>query len=253
MIGRIKGKILYCAKTDRGLERKVNQDAVAAFIHDSLGLFVVSDGMGGHSNGELASKEILLAFDDFWRNIEKLSRLPDFMTLVRMIQQVIENVNGSIFKKYNQHQICGATVVVLFVFRDCYAVFSVGDSRVYTYNQRKLMTLTVDDIWDNLPATINSYTQDEISIHKNKGKLVQAVGIRTKLNVYIKTDRVTKGQVFMLCSDGLFKFCEERVIQKGLKKIKSEEAMQKSVDSFWKNVYEHGAGDNLSTIIVRVV
>lgn len=253
MFSKVRGEILYCAKTDRGLERKINQDAIAAFIHDSLGLFVVSDGMGGHSNGELASREIILTFSSFWEKLTELSCLPDFMALVRMVQQVIENVNHSIFEKYNQEQICGATIVVLLIYNDCYAIFSVGDSRIYTYSRRRLMTLTVDDIWDNLPETINNYTPDEIRSHRNRGKLVQAVGIRTELNIHIKTDRLKKGQIFMLCSDGLFKFCKENEIQKGLKSIKSEATMQKSINGFIKSVYMHGAGDNVSIIVVRII
>lgn len=253
MLHKFIGKITYCAKTDQGLCRNINQDAIAVFTKDNLGLFVLSDGMGGHSRGELASREAALAFSSFWEYLTKLPELPDFMTLTNMIQQVVMSANQKIFTQYNQGQICGATIVVLLVMNDCYAVFSVGDSRIYTYAKKQLMVLTVDDIWDNLPDTVNNYTKEEIAANERSGRLVQAVGTGTELNIHVSTNRLIKGQVFLLCSDGLFKFCEEEWLRKCLRSVKSEESMKKAVDDCLKKVYDHGAGDNVSMILVRVI
>ncbi len=98
----LKGKISYCVKTDRGLCHNVNQDAVAAFVREGLRLFVLSDGMGGHSRGELASRGIIAEFEIYWQKLSEMSYTPDFQTLSGHVRQVIANANSSIYAQYNQ-------------------------------------------------------------------------------------------------------------------------------------------------------
>lgn len=253
MFQKVTGKITYCAKTDPGLSRKINQDAIAIFTKDQLGLFVLSDGMGGHSRGELASGAIVTEFGTFWENITNQPEEWDFSVLADMIQQLIISVNRKIYLTYNQGQICGATVVILLVYKDCYAVFSVGDSRIYNSVGKKTHILTVDDIWDNLPETIQSLTPEEIAKNAKSGMLVQAVGTSPDVNVHVRTNRMKKGQNFLLCSDGLFKFCAEELITEKLEKIKSEKDIKKTMENYLQEVYANGAGDNVSIILVRVI
>jgi len=253
MFQKVTGKITYCAKTDPGLNRKINQDAIAIFTKDQLGLFVLSDGMGGHSRGEIASGTITAQFGSFWENIINQPQEWDFPVLTDMVQQQIENVNRNIFFNYNQGQICGATAVILLVYQDCYAIFSVGDSRIYSCEGKTTHILTVDDIWDNLPEITQSMSREEILKNPKSGMLVQAVGTAPDVNVHVGTNRLKKGQKFLLCSDGLFKFCSEEFIIEKLQKIRSEKDMEKAMEQYLQNVYENGAGDNVSVILVKVV
>ncbi len=248
MIG--KKKILYCAKTDRGLCRNVNQDAAAAFVQGDLGLFVLSDGMGGHSMGELASAWVVRGFEAYWKNLLAV-RLPDFQDIAAQIQQQLCLMNNQIQEQYNRGQVCGATVVVLLISGGCYAVFSVGDSRVYTFAGGRCSILTTDDIWDTLPSTVGAFTPEQIALHENHGKLVQAVGTQPRLNIHVRTDKLGRGQVFLLCSDGLFKFCDEEWMGKKLRGAKNETAMEQVMEAYFQEVYRRGAGDNVTAILVR--
>lgn len=248
----LKGRISYCVKTDRGLCHNVNQDAVAAFAREGLGLFVLSDGMGGHSRGELASRSIVAEFEIYWQKLSEQPYIPDFQTLSNHIRQVIVNVNSSIYAQYNQGQVCGATVIVLLIKGDCYAFFSVGDSHIYHYGGRRCSLLTVDDVWDTLPSTVDRYSQSEIAANKSHGKLTQAIGTKAEVNIHVGTDRINGKQSFLLCSDGLYKFCGEKQIEKGLRSVKSEGSVQRAMDFLMGKVFENGAGDNVSAILVRV-
>lgn len=252
MFHSFQGKIIYGTRTDRGLCRNVNQDALWASTAGSLGLFVLSDGMGGHSRGELASNAITAEYQAFWQSLMAQPALPDFTTLVGQVQQVILQANEKIFKQYNQGQICGATVVVLLVLQDCYAVFWAGDSRIYSLRGRKYEQLTTDDIWDLQPFIVRNYTKAEIAANPSSGKLTQAVGTSPQLNVHVATDRIADKQTFLLCSDGLFKFCEEKDVKKGMKAARSEETIQASLNLYLKKVFDKGAGDNVSAILVQV-
>ncbi|MCM1412554.1 MAG: serine/threonine-protein phosphatase [Lachnospiraceae bacterium] len=249
MIG--KKEIQYYVKTDRGLCRDINQDAAAALAREDLGLFVLSDGMGGHSRGELASSWIVKGFEAFWENLIT-AKLPSFRELVEQVQKHFLLLNGQILQRYNQGQICGATAVVLLISGSCYAVFSVGDSRIYTSVGGKSSLLTVDDVWDTLPSTVSAFTPEQILLHENHGKLVQAVGIQPWLNVHISTDRLKRGQVFLLCSDGLFKCCDEEWIQKKLRKVRDESSLRRTLEAYFEEVYRQGAGDNVTAILAKV-
>ncbi len=249
MIG--KKEILYCAKTDRGLCRNVNQDAAAAFVQGDLGLFVLSDGMGGHSRGELASAWIVKGFETYWKKLFAVG-LPAFQDLVAQVRQQLYLMSSQIQEQYNREQVCGATAVVLLISGGCYAVFSVGDSRVYTFVRGQCSILTVDDTWDTLPSTVSAFTPEQIALHENHGKLVQAVGTQPQLNIHIRTDKLGRGQVFLLCSDGLFKFCDEEWIAKKLRDAKNESAMEQVMEAYFEEVYRQGAKDNVTAILVRV-
>lgn len=244
--------IIYSAKTDCGLCRTVNQDSAAAFVKDNFGIFIVSDGMGGHSRGELASSAVAYEFNFFWQELMRQGELPDFTTLTTMVKRVILEANTKVYQQYNHGQVCGATIVVLLVYGDCYAVFSAGDSHVYTCLDQKLTLLTVDDIWDNLPSTIKSYTQEEIMQNERSGKLVQALGTAKTLDVHVKADRIKGKQTFLLCSDGLYRFCNANTIQKRLNEAFEKEQLDEAMEEMFREVFQNGAPDNVSAILISV-
>lgn len=249
----ITGEILYGLITDRGLCRNVNQDALKAFTAGSLGLFVLSDGMGGHSRGELASNAIVESFSDYWKELGMLSQVPDFNTVVQQLQIVIQKSNQNVFEQYNQGQVCGATLVVLLIYYDCYAVFWVGDSRIYSMCGRKFGQITVDDVWENQPFIVQNFEPEEIMRHESYGMLTQAIGPKLDIVIHVNSGKIQKGQKFLLCSDGLFKFCDEKGIKKLMSKAQSEKSIQDALEKMKELVFENGAGDNVSMILVRVV
>lgn len=252
MPGKFGTEILYTVRTDRGLCRNVNQDAVATFVKGQTGLFVLADGMGGHSRGELASHVVTAEFESFWQNLAQSDSLPDFRTLSDQVQNVILCASRKIYEKYNQGQICGATVAALLISDGCYAFFSAGDSRIYSYAGRHIRRLTVDDVWDNLPSVTDLHTREEIAVSNNSGRLTQAVGVKAQVCVHVGTDQVGRKQRFLVCSDGLYKYCDEGKLRKSLHHISSEKALQKAADQLIHEVFNNGAGDNVSFILVSV-
>ena len=88
--------------------------------------------------------------------------------------------------------------------------------------------------------------------HENYGKLLQAVGISETISIASKTDLLKKGDSFLLCSDGLYKFCPEKDMRKivhGMNENNMEESLKKMV----AKCYEAGAKDNISVILVKCV
>lgn len=242
--------MVYAIRSDRGLCHNINQDAVAAFVKEQTGLFILADGMGGHSMGEVASSAVTARFQSLWQKLLRSDFPKGFHVLSRQVQDTILSVNREIYDRYNQGRICGTTIAVLLILDGCYAVFSVGDSRIYSYTKGHIRRLTVDDIWDNLPSVTGFYTKEQIEKGKNCGKLTQAVGVKADVSVHVSTNRVSRGQKFLVCSDGLYKYCAEHKIEKCLRHNHSENALQKASDRMMKEVFENGAGDNVSLILV---
>lgn len=245
-------EIRYLEKTDIGKKRKVNQDAVLARKAGETALFVVADGMGGHSHGEYASSEIVSACKRYWEQEVSPKGDKSFSVLLQEVEQVLQEASNKIYVQYNRAAICGSTVVVLLLAEGCYGVLSVGDSHIYTYCERELSLLTTDDIWDNLSVTREQYTEEEIKHHVNRGRLVGAMGIGEKVSLHVQTGRFTKKQKFMLCSDGLYKYCDDAYLKRTLKQLKSERSMMKVAKRYMEHAYRQGANDNISFILVDV-
>ncbi len=240
----------YCIVSKPGLCRDINQDAVAAYVNQQIGVFVVADGMGGHSEGEKASALIIEKFDKWWDEEKTNKFSSDFMELIAGVRNSIESANAEIYSQFNDSQICGSTIVAILIYQNHYATFSVGDSRIYSKLNNKLKQLTVDDIWDNRQDIKQKFSQDEIRNHKNHGKLINAVGIRENVNISLSTDLLKKNQSFLLCTDGLYKYCDKTNLLVNMLVARNKKTIGKSSKRMIDRVYKNGAKDNVSFIIV---
>lgn len=242
----------YYITTDIGKKRKINQDAVAGFVKGDTALFVVADGMGGHSHGELASQEIIASCEGYWNSLTGNAEKKSFSILLCEVEKVLLEANARIFQTYNQNDVCGSTVVALVVADGCYGILSVGDSHIYMYRDKEFSLITTDDVWENLSTTRERYSAEEIERHVNRGRLVSAMGIAPDVYLHVSTGRLADKQKFLLCSDGLYKYCDHKFLRKELKKIKSEDSMQKASKHYMDYVYKQGANDNISFVLVGV-
>ena len=85
----------------------------------------------------------------------------------------------------------------------------------------------------------------------HKGKLVNAVGTKANISCSVITDRYEEGTVFLLCSDGLYKFCDDKQLKYWMKKSRKVKDLGEACKALSDIVYENGAGDNVSIILVR--
>jgi protein phosphatase len=242
-------KIKYNGICDKGLKRESNQDRIYMKSNIETGLFVVADGMGGHLHGERASEHIVSEFGKWYESFDCTKYEDNFNQIIREIQRVLEQMNKTIYSFYGDREICGSTVVVLFIYKDIYAIFWVGDSRAYILNYWKCRLLTVDDVWENQTNIKASLNEKNIRENSNYGKLVNAIGVSQNARINIITDKINKRARFLLCSDGLYKMCSENEINKMIKRyngFKGDIQMKQYLDA----VYKHGAEDNVSYILV---
>lgn len=236
-----------------GLYRKKNQDKILALHTDNVGLFAVADGMGGHYRGELASQTAVELLLRWWEGIEGYVSFMSFIDIVKDLEKKVKEINGYIFQMYREiGQRGGTTLCLLFIRSNAYAVMNIGDSRLYKAQGRSCMQLTTDDVWENQPYVRQTMCESEIRNNPSCGKLVQAVGFDASVRISVRTGSVEKRTCFLLCSDGIYKYCESLWMMSRLKKVRNKKDMDVLMEKIRKTVYENGAKDNLSMIIITL-
>ncbi len=241
----------YAQISSKGLVRDINQDAIFAEVENNVGLFVVADGMGGHSSGERASLAVCNGLKEWWMSIDKKA-IKSSADIIQDLTSEIKKISKNIFDEFSENkQQGGTTVCALLILASSYTVISVGDSRAYCY-EKNLKQITQDDVWENLPEVRNKYSEAEKIADNRSGKLTQAAGFDEEISPRISRGILKKGMTFLVCSDGVYKYCNEQDIKKILKPGLFGNKAANMVEEIKKCVEGHGAGDNFSAIVCRI-
>lgn len=237
---------------ETGLVRKENQDAYLAYVSSSIGVFCVADGMGGHTNGKRASTAIVNGIREWIDEFYAGKYESGFLELLDDFEKKLADVNRQIFRFYNKGQTCGSTLAVLIIFETSYAVFSMGDSRIYRKRRGVFSQLTKDDTWENSDQAPSDMSPEDIRRHGNYGKLMCALGIQESFVPHRMTDKLKSGDIFLLCSDGVYKHCDRSILAKACSRQirKTDALMNQKLQLLRKNIVEGGASDNYTAILV---
>lgn len=229
---------------EKGNYRKENQDSILIRSKGRSGLFIVADGVGGSDNGAQASQYITKRYGQWWEEEFLKIRHKSFFDCFDEVKKLASQINNNIYGQYGAGKSC-STIVLLFVHKGIYGYLSAGDSRIYHYSRKGFRRITRDDVWENLPgADLSSM---------NRGKIVSAVGGFDKLEYSCATDKIHLGEVFMLCSDGIYKFVEEISLCSSMKKIyKSFFVQQSMVKELARKAADNDTKDNYSLVVVKV-
>lgn len=248
-------KLLYQSITDKGLVRDINQDAIFTYENEEedFALFCVADGMGGHERGEKASSYIVEEVEKWCLNFYSAKYEYELRYVIDDFDRHLSSINEMIHLSYNKTGICGSTLILLLLYRGQFAVFSVGDSHIYLKRKITFNQLSKDDVWENNAANIEGLSEEEIVKHPDYGKLTKAVGVFPVLIPSIYTDKLYRNDVFLLCSDGVYKYCKEKY----LRRVLTEYLIGVSPDHIIRNIVlkinENKTKDNYSCIVLKIV
>ena len=233
----------YYYITDPGKVRERNEDSVSICTNEmNEVLLIVADGMGGHKDGEVASKIALDLISDRFKSISSVGNMDD---AINWIQDTVNEANVEIFKYVSEHpesQGMGTTVVLSILTDKFLLIGNIGDSSGYVFKNKKLQKITVDHTLVNLLVKSGELSEEEAKNHPKKNVLMKALGSSTDVEMDIFNVELGVDGIF-LCSDGLTNMLDDNQIAKVLSdNISLKEKLEKLV--FKAN--NRGGNDNIS-------
>ncbi len=247
-------QINYTAFSEIGLEMRENQDGLFCGVENDVGIFIVADGMGGHQDGARASRAIIEETAKWWNQYLRMESRPGFFSAIEELKEHFSYANQEIYQNTKKGEVCGSTLVALWLDHNAWAVFSCGDSRCYQGKgkglRKRFRQLTTDDVWENQPQNICGMSRQQIAANKNHGCLVRAVGVKPGFQCSIQSDQCKETMLFLLCSDGIYKYCPEEVLKKKSFAAMKSKDLDHAAEDIQKQVMQNGAGDNLTLALV---
>lgn len=233
--------------------RDVNQDAIYASARKGRGIFVVADGMGGHSGGEIASSAIVNGIKNWWDSNDFGDAETEIDAVAEQCSMLLTNINVEVFSHFRERgQLGGSTVAVLIIWDDRYVILSAGDSRIYRVRGKALEQLTTDDVWENLPEVKYEMANERVVSDFRFGKLTQALGSEERLKINRYGGMLSEREVFLLCSDGVYKYCPQEELERILCRSSVFRSADRMKEMIRKCAVKSGVDDNYSAIVCSV-
>ena len=243
--GTIGGVTLRWAEaTDVGRTRSVNEDAVFA----GPPLFVVADGMGGHSAGDVAAGLV----------VERLGLLVDVrLPAMKAVVEALRDVNAAILQRGQSSvdQTGMGTTAVGLVFVDngervSLMLFNIGDSRAYLSRDGRIEQLSIDHSFVQELVDAGELTASDARTHPERNVVTRALGVADAVQADYWLRAPAPGERYLLCSDGLTGEVEDAAIGAVLARSESpEDAAIGLVEA----ALAAGGRDNVSVVVLDVV
>ena len=237
------------ASTDIGKARETNQDYYEIPNEDEdIALFILADGMGGYSGGEIASKLATNAAKNYIvTNFESTEK--DKTHLLELIKSAMMYANMVVFEEAKQNKELsnmGTTLEVCLIYNNRAYIGHVGDSRIYRIRKNIIRKLTKDHSYVEKLVKDGKITRQEAKNHPKKNMLLKAVGCETFIEPDIMVRGVLPDDVFIITSDGLTNMLSNEEIYKIV-----TDYPQSANKQLIELANERGGYDNITVIIIR--
>jgi serine/threonine protein phosphatase PrpC len=248
-------------RSDPGIKRKhkPNEDSMFAMqggrTHNSqtqhFGLFVVADGMGGHANGQDASRLAIQTIIDFM--LPRIS-VPEPLSdegFMQLLGDGVQNANQAVHNRnLESHADMGTTMTGTLVVGSTAYVANVGDSRTYLYRQGQGLSKVTHD--HSVVASLvdaGIIQEDDVYTHPKRNQIYRSLGEKPVVEVDTFKVDLQAGDKLLLCSDGLWDMVRDPLIQQVLSKQTADP--DKTGQDLIKAALQGGGEDNVTVIVVQ--
>ena len=236
------------AKSDIGRARDMNQDAYyASQPSDTVGLYIVADGMGGYNGGEIASSLAVTAAKNYIEtNFAEIEHTKE--KLQELVKNAIEYANMLVYEKSKEIpelEGMGTTIEVALVHNNRVYIGHVGDSRIYRIRKTFIRKLTQDHSYVEKLVKDGSITRDEAVHHPKKNMLTKALGCTSFVEPDVTVKGFQKDDILVLTTDGLTNMVSDEKIYSIVTDI-----IEVATDKLIEKANEAGGLDNITVIIV---
>ena len=219
-------------------DRENNEDNVGMYQEGADYCFVLADGLGGHGKGEVASQ---LAVEAAVKTFAVKGASDGVMdeSFQEAQNSILENQKTDI-----QAQDMKTTLVILHVKEDSFQWGHIGDSRLYYFQNNKLLQRTLDHSVPQMLVAAGQLRDSQIRNHPDRNRLLRVLGVdwdSPKYQIEEVIDRKAKQQ-FLLCTDGFWELIEEKKMVHCLKRSKSPQEWLERMEEI---VRKNGQGKNM--------
>lgn len=239
------------AATDAGRVRPLNEDVYR--LRADQGLFLVCDGMGGASAGEIASRvaadAILQHLDDGDASLDETGELETgYLPRTQQLGEAVRRSNQVIYTQAQRnpaHAGMGTTVVGAWVREHVASVAHVGDSRAYLWHDGRLVALTRDHSLDEAQRCAGIVDDRRDAQHV----LLQVLGGAPDVDVDLAEMPLQAGDYLLLCSDGLTRMVSEVGLGQAIRQWRDP---QRICERLVETANRNGGADNITVVVVEV-
>jgi serine/threonine protein phosphatase PrpC len=240
-----------------GTEGEVPPEEMRRFEVGAKGIvLVVSDGMGGALAGDVASRmavetvrDMLTGGDDGEGETACEADAP----LVDCLRNATDYANFAIHRKSQEDPRCsgmGATLTAAAITQDGVSFLQVGDSRGYIIRGDHIKLATKDQSLVQQLVDVGQISEQEAETHMFRNVILQALGAQPELSPVAGRVRVFRGDMLLLCSDGLSGKLRGDDIQQIV--ASSDGDLARACDALVNEANARGGEDNITVVLARL-
>ena len=232
----------FAGKTVTGL-RPQNEDNYLILHTDAIDAVAVSDGMGGHQAGEVASA---LAVETLERVLSELHPSPE-----AALSEAFAEANAVVHTRASladEMYGMGCTLVGAIVSPDRFTAANIGDSRLYHFDGETLRPVTHDHSFVAELMRRGAITPAEEKTHPRRNLITRAVGTESRVKADIFSCEWKQGELLLLCSDGLCGVLDDEEMAAFLKRGDDLDAI---CDALVEAALNAGSRDNITVVLVK--
>ncbi len=242
-----------------GSGRRMNEDAFAAW--PELGMCVVADGMGGRPAGEIAARLTVAEIHSLFEASDPDHTPPMALDVTRglaagILVRAVEHANTAVYSTGLRNvgwKGMGAAVAALLTAGPRVVVAHVGDVRVYRFRGGGLERLTEDHSQGELYSQWRGDAADPDILRQQQRVLTQAVGAAPTVRVTVRVEVIAAGDVFLLCSDGVWGGLTHEVMARAITEATRREAggLRTAAAALVERAQQAGGIDDATAVLVR--
>lgn len=241
-------------RSDIGRQRQVNEDSMIALLPEDPqvmtrkgALFVVADGMGGQTAGDVASTMAVNLVRDAYYADENDDVDASLLQAMRRANTAIYQAS-QLQEPLPEKNRMGTTCVAAVLIGDTVHVANVGDSRAYIVRGKQLLQISQDHSLVAQQVREGLLTPDQAREHPERNMIYRCLGMSADVEADLFSEAVQEGDLLVLCTDGLSNLVSDEELQEIVQQFGPQESVYHLVD----RANEQGGPDNITAIVVRV-
>lgn len=241
--------------TDVGCKRRINEDNLITvlpedpqILKDKGALFVVADGMGGHTHGERASELAVNAVREAYYQSTSEEIATSLVQAIQQANTLIYQENALRPDALDSKAAMGTTCIAAVLHGKTLIAANVGDSRIYVIHEGYIRQISQDHSLVAHLVRAGIITPEQANTHAQRNVITRSLGSQPEVEVDVFEERVEEGDALILCTDGLCGLVGDEEILYIVESFEPEESVRQLI------AFANAAGgpDNITAIVVRV-